>query len=324
MPGAGGGLTDEQLREIASDPSLTPADIRKLRPDEQQRFKSIYQQFKQGGEAHPEAMAPPKPGRWQQMTEAATNFGTGVGKGAAETAITLGRGAQAVTEPVGNAVSAGLMRLMGTPSEAISPPVHRDMTPAYDYTKPEGHMQKAGKISEQIGEFLIPGLSEGRALETGVTGAGLALNSKPLIFAARSIANTVNSAISGAVVSGLHGEAEPEHEAAAAAAGPVTSAVVAKMLPVLTQLVPYAVGGAVGHAVGGIGGGLAGSLGLGSVARQASKLSPEHRDLLQQFVRTYGPKAFPALVGAYAEWRKKNAGPGPIEQELSTLQGGGR
>lgn len=327
-----GQLRDDQLRAIASDPRFTKDDYALLSPQDQQRFAQIYRDVKnnrttpsEGGPSDQQG-----PGRWQRgaemIGETASHVATGAAKGLGETASTLGR-VVSHTSPIatalGNMIGGGISQgLYG--KESVTPPVTADQAfgEAESHLKPENTGERVGKIGEQIAEYLIPGAASGRGIETGVVRAGMAMNSPRLIHSARPIASVATNAIGAAGVSGLHGEAAPEHEAAAGAAVPLTASVIEKMVPILSKLMPYAVGGAAGHALGGIGGGIVGSLGMGAVARNAAKLSPEHQAQLAEFVRTYGPKALQAIVGAYGEWRvhdQKNNN--SIEQQLRSFQG---
>lgn len=323
-------LDDAALQKLASDPRFSTADFDLLNPDEQVRFKAIYGRVK--------AQRPPaggaefggdvkEPGRWQKALDATLSYGKGALKGAGETAITFGRGANSIMEPVGDfigneVVARPFVHLMHG-DEAMTPPVdsgrQQDLNTAYDYTKAEGTAEKAGKISEQVGEFLLPAGATRRAAISGLVhmipdsaspGAMGVMNK-----VAALIGRPVGEAASAATVAGLHGEKEPEKEAMAAAAVPFMTELMAMGVKPAAWLLPYVVGSTVGAKVGGTIG-VGGGLSLAAAFRNLTKLSPSSQKSLEAFVRRWGPSGLRSLIGGYEQVRENQ--PPNVQQELES------
>lgn len=318
-------FSDQQLREIALDPRLTAKDVELLSPEDRARFGVIFQQVKdqrsgRGGEQHQEAQGP---GRWEQGLSAIRDFGTGAIKGAGETAITLGRGVNSITEPIGNAIGGAASRMMYG-DEAVSPPVNRqkDLNAAYDYTQPENDAESYGKTAEQIGEYLIPAGAARKAAVEGLVRYGIPNSASAgtmsvLNKVAAVLGRSAGEAGSAAAISGLHGEQQPEHEAMAAAAIPFMNELVAMGVRPANWLAPFLAGGLAGKAAGPLG--IVGGLGIGAAARKAIRLSPQGVDALHKFIRQYGANGLRALVGGYEQYRGQQNGMPSAEQDLERL-----
>lgn len=332
-----GQLTDKDIREIINDPRFDPkSDYKLLSPQDQVRFQELYRETKLKTPAparpgEPAAKVPAEPGRWERaMTstlDTAKNVGTGFAKGAGETAVTLGRGVNAVAEPMGNALMSGILQMQGVPSERISPPVHRDMNAAYDDLEAHGTGEQVGKMGEQVAEYLLPAGAARKAAVEGLVRFGIPNSASAKTMSVLNklyaiIGRSVGEGGSAAAVAGLHGEAKPEHEGMMAAAIPLATELLAKGITPAAWLAPYYVGGKAGKIMTGIGG-IAGGIGTTSAARQTMRraLDPSMVTKLQQFVRSYGPSGLRALVGLYEQQQTK---PGNVERELNDMIGTGR
>jgi hypothetical protein len=147
---------------------------------------------------------------------------TGALKGAGQTATNLGRAASAIpgvgslTTGLGNAISGGVSRLRG---QQPALPASRDASFAAADTalEPTSRAQAIGKGAEQIGEFLLPGPSTGRAITSvlarAIPDAASPAAMRVLNQIARLTGRATGDATNAAAISALHGDENVDAEA---------------------------------------------------------------------------------------------------------------
>jgi hypothetical protein len=204
---------------------------------------------------------------------------TGALKGAGQTATNLGRAASAIpgvgslTTGLGNAISGGVSRLRG---QQPALPASRDASFAAADTalEPTSRAQAIGKGAEQIGEFLLPGPSTGRAITSvlarAIPDAASPAAMRVLNQIARLTGRATGDATNAAAISALHGDENVDAEAGIAGGTSLAAELLPMALgnPTLNKALSIII---AGRMPGASSGGLAGRMGTFGILRNMTQ-----------------------------------------------------
>lgn len=231
------------------------------------------------------------------IKQALSDLGTGVAKGAGETAVNLGKAVHAT--PVIGSITDALAKLVGP--EGTDPNQAFGQSTDQMGLGSDNGMQSTGKFVEQLAEMLgaAPMAAEGaasatfKALPKGLPGELAAL-----------MTHTAAPALGQGVAAGanamLHGDQRPGEAAGIAAAGPVVGTAAAELAPFLKNkniqaILSFIAGIAGSHVAGGLttdagaGAGL-GAFGLTRMLSRQLMNKPGAVDTVQKVARRGIPK----------------------------------
>lgn len=305
-------FSDAELQDLASDPSITPQDLAKLSPEQQQKVQG----YRRG--------TPPDQGLIHSGLNAALDLGTGAAKGAAKIvpnsakAVRAIPGVGALTERASDIDKVFGGGMPGVPNGG--PPVSAMLEGLLNELKPTNTTQRVGEGLEQAGEFVAAGGPTRAAVKAGLTRPALTQISKLGSVNANHYGGNLATVLgemlgaggSAGTISAAHGNENPDTVAAIAAGGPPTAAATAALvnaiatnpaLAPLKFLLPYIMGGAAMTGLGGVTPlGLSGGLGVGAGTRATvNKVlrDPNTRQTVTDAIRRLLPEGF--MFGAGAE-----------------------
>lgn len=258
-------LTDQQLQELVSDKSFTPEDATLLTPNEKTRLAAIRHQSSTVGRAE--------------------GVLSGVAKGAGETAINLGKIVHKT--PILGSLTDALAKLVGPegtdPNQAFQQDAGKMQlrVGGHDVTTEAGNTAESiGKGLEQVGEFMIPAgpsrLATIRQLVKMIPNATKPSTMKMLVKAAQMAGRVGGEAASAGGVSMVHGEQDPQVEAAIAGGSPLAGEALSKMIAILKtpfgqKVAPVLAAAGVMPILGGLTpSGIAGTMGTYGLVRGAA------------------------------------------------------
>lgn len=251
-------LTNDELKQFMADPDTKAEDVALLTPDEKARFDRLQSAGTMRGMAR--------------------DVVTGAGKGAADTAVSLGSMVHSIPG-VGDLTD--MFAKMAAPlmgGDALTDPKAAFNKPEATKTQlgldAENTAQSVGKTGEQIGEFFIPAPSSRleavkslvRLIPDSASPRAMALGNKIARYAGRIL----GEAGSAAGVSAVHGDDNPEisgaiaggTSAAAEGLGPMVKMLLGTKLG--REIAPMLIAVGAMHAAGGITSDLGVGAGLGS------------------------------------------------------------
>lgn len=238
---------------------------------------------------------------------AVKDFGVGIGKGAAGTLNMAGEAARDYIPGVGPASDA-LQKLMY--GSVAAPNMMENFKKELE---PTNTAQSIGAGAERVGEFLLPGS------KIGMVGRLPSLGRSAVNFGARHIPSSIwgkaspllkaaGSGADSAAIATLHGDENPDLEAALTAGGSLSGAAMGELAPliakqpILAKLLPIflatSIGGAAGGPLGGTGGGLLAMFGAKrTIADQFIKWIATHPDEVRVALQGAGMTAGRAASG---------------------------